>query len=103
MKKILLSMFALLLLVTVAPFQISASNTQPVSSVPVERSAAWKSLNIRLENIQQVDKTSLNFGERRALKQEAKSIKKQMRALNGGVYLSAGAVIIIVLLLILLL
>jgi hypothetical protein len=103
MKKILLSMFALLLLVTVAPFPISASQTQPAPANPVERSAAWKSLNTRLETIQQVDKTNLDFGERRALKQEAKSIKKQMRVLNGGVYLSAGAVIVIVLLLILLL
>jgi hypothetical protein len=53
----------------------------------------------RLNEINAMDKSAMSFSEKKQLRKEVRAIK----SLNGGVYLSAGAIIIIVLLLILLL
>lgn len=45
-----------------------------------------------------MDKSELNKVEKRALRKEVKGIKKDLRALSGGVYLSVGAIIIVLLL-----
>jgi hypothetical protein len=57
----------------------------------------------RLNEINNIDKSHLNSNEKRELRKEVKGIKQQLHDLNGGVYLSIGAIIIILLLLILLL
>ena len=57
----------------------------------------------RLEEIKAMDKSNMTRVEKKALRKEVKTIKMAMADLNGGVYLSVGAIIIIVLLLILLL
>jgi hypothetical protein len=56
----------------------------------------------RLEEIKNMDKSSLTALEKKALRKEVRASKRQMSS-GGGVYLSVGAVIIIVLLLIILL
>ncbi len=60
-------------------------------------------LTERLEEINKIDKSLLSRKERKALRKEIKSIDKQLRQANGGIYVSVGAAIIIVLLLIILL
>ena len=57
----------------------------------------------RLEEIKGMNKSELTRLEKKNLHKEVKEIKKEMKTISGGVYLSAGAIIIIVLLLILLL
>ena len=57
----------------------------------------------RLDEIKNMDKSSLTSSEKKNLRKEVKGIKKEMRSISGGVYLSAGAIIIIILLLIILL
>lgn len=56
----------------------------------------------RLENIKGMDKSEMTRLERKALRKEVISIKKEMKVIKGGVYLSVAAIIIIILLLILL-
>jgi len=57
----------------------------------------------RLETIKAMDVNTLTKAEKKSLRREVKSIKKEMKTTNtsNGVYISVGAAIIIVLLLIL--
>jgi hypothetical protein len=57
----------------------------------------------RLQQIRDMDKSALTSAERKQLRKEVKGIKKEMREVGRGVYLSVGAIIIIILLLILIL
>jgi len=57
----------------------------------------------RLEEIKEMDKSNLTRAEKKELRKEVRSIKKELRSTGNGVYLSVGAIIIIILLLILLL
>jgi predicted PurR-regulated permease PerM len=59
-------------------------------------------LELRLEEIKAMDISSMNRDEKKALRQETKSIKQELNDLGGGVYITAGGIIIILLLLILL-
>lgn len=57
----------------------------------------------RLNEIKSVKKNELSVTEKKQLRREVLSIRKEMKAMSGGVYLSVGAIIIVILLLILLL
>jgi hypothetical protein len=57
----------------------------------------------RLEVINAMDKSEMTRLEKKSLRKEVRDIKKEMKTISGGVYLSVGAIIIIILLLILLL
>jgi hypothetical protein len=57
----------------------------------------------RLEDIKGMNKSELTRLEKKDLRKEVRDIKKEMKPISGGVYLSTGAIIIIILLLILLL
>lgn len=77
----------------------------PISTTinkPVESPEA-KVLLTRLDEIKAMDRSKLNSSEKKQLRKEVRSIKKELKELGGGVYLSVGAVIIILLLLIILL
>jgi hypothetical protein len=57
----------------------------------------------RLKQIKQVDKSSMTKTEKKELRKEVKGIRKEMKTISGGVYLSVGAIIVVILLLILIL
>ncbi|MGN6532488.1 MAG: hypothetical protein ACTHK0_12165 [Ginsengibacter sp.] len=79
---------------------VYASIETPVKSeVPKEVRA--QQIESRLMEIRQMSKTDLSRAEKKDLRKEVKSLKKE--AATQGIYLSIGAVIIIILLLILLL
>jgi hypothetical protein len=59
-------------------------------------------LEQRLEEINALDIKNLSKDEKRTLRGEVKKIKKEMKVVSGGVYISIGALILILLLLILL-
>lgn len=72
-----------------------ANTTTPV---PVDSNAVMARLNA----IKNMDRSSMSSSEKKALRKELRTMKKESRN-SGGVYLSVGAIIIIILLLILLL
>lgn len=104
MKKFIVCGLISLLAFSIMPTPLQAkSNPVTTNSTPSSGNSQSQALHLRLEEIKEMDKTQLTSLERKELRKEVKSIKKQLETMNGGVYLSVGAVIIIVLLLILLL
>jgi hypothetical protein len=99
MKKLTYSLLTIGLL-SITP-TLKADNT-PVKP-PVETSAESTELLNRLDEINEMDKSDLKHSEKKVLRKEVRSIEKQLKQNNGGVYLSVGAIIIIILLLIILL
>lgn len=97
-KKILPALLMALSITLITP--VFASKTTPVKTeVPKEVRA--KQIENRLFEIRKMDKTNMTKAEKKELRKEVKSLKKE--AATQGIYLSIGAVIIIILLLILLL
>ena len=102
MKKLIIlgviSLLALPMMSTPIHAKVKPVSTTPAT--PVENPLAQALLS-RLEEIKEMDKTQLTSLERKDLRKEVKSIKRELKTMNQGVYLSVGAIIIIVLLLIL--
>lgn len=96
----MISLLALAIMPT--PSRAGSNPAGTTSTTPVENPQAQALLS-RLEEIKAIDKTELTSSEKKELRKEVKSIKKELKTMNQGVYLSVGAIIIIVLLLILLL
>lgn len=57
----------------------------------------------RLYQIDKMDKSNLKPYEKRKLRMEVRSIRSQLRASNGGIYISAGAAVIIIIVLLIIL
>lgn len=77
-----------------------ATKTIPAKTeIPKEVRA--QQIEQRLREIRDMDKSTLSSADKKELRKEVKSLKKEAR--SQGVYLSIGAIIIIILLLILLL
>jgi hypothetical protein len=103
MKKLVYVMIAFLAFSTMpTPVQARSNAASTNSTSPAENPQA-QALVSRLEEIKAMDKTDLTSSEKKDLRNEVKSIKKELKTINDGVYLSVGAIIIIILLLILLL
>ncbi len=106
MKKLTLCIMTVFLLSSLIPIQLNASvEPTPISTtttVPPEQIRV-NTLTTRLDEINGMDKSNLRSSEKRKLRKEVRSIKRELKALGGGVYLSGVAIIIIILLLILLL
>lgn len=106
MKTILnkMSFMTLLMVLTMTlipslTFANESITTNPNSKVP----AKVQVMLDRLEEIKEMDKSELTRIEKKELRKEVRTIKKELRSTGNGVYLSVGAIIIIILLLILLL
>jgi hypothetical protein len=97
-KKIVPLLLMAMCLSLVTPL-VAAKVTPVKTEVPKEVRA--QQIEARLIEIRDMDKTNLTKVEKKDLRKEVKSLKKEAR--SRGIYLSIGAVIIIVLLLILLL
>ncbi len=104
-KKIL-RIGAVVLLLSIA-LPAFSSNSVPGSSTtqgPAKtEDARGQQLVERLEQIRDMNKSGMTRLEKKTLRNEVKEIKKEMKVIKGGVYLSVGAIIIIILLLILIL
>lgn len=96
------STILILMLISVMPIQMNAEATNKKTLNKVE-SAEAKVMTDRLIEIEAMDKSLLTRTEKKALRKEVKSINTNLADLNGGVYLTTGAIIIIILLLILIL
>jgi hypothetical protein len=97
---------ATFLSLTFIPLQSSAATIADPSALvdpkPAE-SAEAKTLLLRLDEINATDMSKLKSSEKKNLRKEVRSINHKLKAIHGGVYISAGAAIIIILLLIILL
>ena len=104
MKKLSLFLMAtcLLFMVPVIPLEADTESpsTSESSTMDIE-SAETDELLLRIDEINEMDKSELNFSERRELRKEVRSINKELN--QRGIYVSVGAAIIILLLLVILL
>jgi hypothetical protein len=106
MKKIVLCLMVTFLSLTFIPLQSSAATIADPSSLvdpKPEETAEAKTLLLRLDEIKAKDMSELKSSEKKNLRKEVRSINHRLKAISGGVYISAGAAIIIILLLIILL
>ncbi len=102
-KNTLYLMTALLLSFTPIAIQAAPIGVEEPTSLSLENELKAKALVTRLEEIKSLDKSTMTSKEKKALRKEVRSTKAALSEMNGGVYLSVGAIIIIILLLILLL
>ena len=106
MKKLTVSIITAFLLLTLVPTPLKAitgtDSTSMVNTKTVNSKEA-DALLLRLAEIKALDKSNMSFSEKKKLRKETRSIKSQLKAVGGGVYLSVGAIIVILLLLVLLL
>ncbi len=79
---------------------VVASSATPAPT-ETSKEALKNRIETRLTEIDNLDKSNLSSSEKKELRKEVKSLKKEAR--NGGVYISVGGAIIIILLLVLLL
>lgn len=100
---------ATVLSLTLIPSQVNASTSEPTTTTPAPAplspadAAKVITLESRLKEIDAMDKTELKAAEKKDLRKEVKSIKHELKAVGGGVYVSAGAVLLILILVIILL
>lgn len=104
MKKITFCLMMLMLSLNTFPNALNAEKnvalaTNNTKEIPVE----VKVMLNRLDEIKAMDKSSLKFSEKKALRKEVRAINSTLRSTGNGIYLSAGAIIIILLILILIL
>jgi hypothetical protein len=109
MKKIILCLMVTFLTLTFVPLQSNAATvaapdkTENAKAPTAAEAAEAKTLQLRLDEINAMDKTELKASEKKSLRKEVRTINHSLREISGGVYLSVGAVILIALLLIILL
>ncbi len=106
MKKLLVYIMAGFLLLTFTPTQLPAATAAvlpPEVSTATAQSVNGQRLTLRLEEINALDKSKMGSSEKKALRKEARAIKHELKALSGGVYISAATLVIILILLIVLL
>lgn len=110
MKKITLCLMTAILSLTFIPMQANtikkgSSVTPIVLTESIEaKEAKVKTLELRLNEINAMDKSNLKPSDKKDLRIEVRSIKDQLNSLDsGGVYLSVGALILILILLVVLL
>lgn len=80
------------------------SNLQATNTLPVDQTTKQIQQNIRLNEIESMDKSELSFREKQDLRKETRAIKSDMHDGGyGGIYISVGALIIIIIILIIIL
>lgn len=100
-KKILRTASLALLIAVSMP--ASSAIIAPGTAGTKTENSRTRELVQRLEYIKGLDKSEMTRLEKKSIRKEVVEIKKEMKVMSGGVYLSVGAIIIVILLLILLL
>ena len=106
MKKIVFCIMAVLMSLTFIPLQSNAMvPEEPSTLVDPKPSEVLevKNLELRLDEINKMDKSKMTRAEKKTLRKEVRSIDHRLREVSGGVYISVAALILIVLLLVILL
>jgi hypothetical protein len=108
MKKITFVVMAMFLSFTFYSVTADAATTKTSTSIALvdknpSASPEAKVLVKRLNEIKRLDMSDLKSSEKKALSKEVRSIRNQLEAMGGYIYVSAGALVLIVILLIILL
>jgi len=100
---------AMVLTLTFLPIQSFAATKEDPSSLvatkphePAEAAKA-KVLVTRLDEIKAMDMSFLKSSDKKVLRKEVRSTKRELKTISGGVYVSAGALIVILIILVILL
>lgn len=105
MKKISLYAITAFLFLNSVPAQLEAKTT-PTSITKIEihntSSVEANTYLTRLDEINAMEKSTLSPRQKKSLRNEVKAIKQRLQTLDGGIYISVGAIIIILLLIIIL-
>ncbi len=84
------------------PTTLQAAENSPVSkTIPEDVPKEVRVMINRLEEIKELDRSDMNRSERKALREEVRTLKSAVKAAGYGIYISAGAVIVILLILLL--
>ena len=105
MKKLIVSIMTIVSLLTFSPQQSMAAREATPTSTPVSNPAAAARVNAmvnRLHEIDAMDKSNMSSSEKRVLRKEVRSIKRDIKRDSGGVYISVGVLLLIIILLIIL-
>jgi hypothetical protein len=104
MKKLPFYLVIMVLSLSAFPTKLFAAETNinTAKTNPKEVPAEIQKMLDRLEEIKEIDKSSLTRVEKKEIRKEVIEIKTNLKSSGHGVYLSVGAIIIIILLLILL-
>lgn len=93
-----------LIIFSLAGSVANANEIKPKKALTEQQQLRVQQIEARVTEIKNMDKSNMSREERKQLRQELVSMKKEARAVSGGgVYLSVGAIIIIILILILVL
>ena len=106
MKKIIFCLMAVILSLTLLPVKSFGSTTEEPSSLPVTKpveSSEVKTLELRLNELNSMDKSNMKSAEKKNMRKEVRTIKRELRTISGGVYISAGLLIVILIVLIVIL
>ncbi|MFM9985957.1 MAG: hypothetical protein ACKVOK_12035 [Flavobacteriales bacterium] len=105
MKKHILVYALALVAALFAPTESTAQQPTSTRTENLENpqcSQEVEDLYARLDAIDEMDKSDLPRSEKKALREEVKTIQQRLEELGNGVYISAGALILILILLIIL-
>lgn len=96
--KNLISTFILLAFLSIVPF---AGKAMPLIGIDknLEKVEAIKIMN-RLQAIKKLDKTQLSSAQKIELRDEVKTMSNRLHKIDGGLFISAGAIILILVVLI---
>lgn len=87
---------------TFLPLQVNAAVPTSVVNTKASEVAEVKALELRLNELKEMDKTKMSSSDKKSMRKEVRSINRRMHDIGGGLYISAGAIIIILLLLLIL-
>lgn len=99
---LMLTMFISLSTASASELKKSEKNTVTASTENTLSAEDIKILNLRVEEIRDMDKSDLTMLEKRELRNELKTIKKDLRNSNGAIYIGTGTLLLIIILIILL-
>lgn len=106
MKKLIAYLAAALLLVTFAPIQSKAETEKNPTAISIteNESAEVKAMINRVNEINAMDKSAMSSSEKKELRKELRTIKRDVNGHSHGgtVYISGGVILLIILLIILL-
>jgi hypothetical protein len=100
-KNLLLAFVLVALSLPSASAGIDNKNTENVNKTA--KSEKGETLILRLNEIKEMDKSDMKSSDKKELRSEVKSIKKELKANGNGVYISVGGLIIVILLIVILL
>lgn len=102
MKKKIYFLATAFMLMLATP-SVMAKDAKSKPDMTEKQKVRIEEISRRVEEIKSMDRSELSRQERKDLRNELLDMKKEAKAMNGGVFLSVGAIIIIILILILIL